>query len=107
MQYTPLAIATIVEEALGYSVGIWALDRESVLRLGAHFANEIVLTGRALNARDASSWNSVFLKVERKLNRLLELQGRLGSPADYACRVVLDSCRSFVGLERRCEPKEV
>lgn len=103
MQYTPLAIATVADEAVGRcidSVGSW--DRENVARSGAYIACDIVFTGRVWHARDASSWNSVFLQAEKKLDYGLESLGLYRSLVEYVCRAVLDSCRSFVGLERRC-----
>jgi hypothetical protein len=103
MLYTPLAIATVADEAVGRcidNVGSW--DRRDVARAGAYIAHDIVLTGRVWHARDASSWNSVFLQAEKKLNYGLERRGLYRSPVEYVCRAVLDSCRAFVGLERRC-----
>lgn len=103
MQYTPLAIATVADEAIGRCIdnaGSW--DRERVARAGAYIAHDIVLTGRVWHVRDASSWNSVFLQAEKKLNYGLECLGLCRSIVEYVCRAVLDSCRAFVGLERCC-----
>ena len=103
MQYTTLAIANVAGEAVGRcaaSVGPWGC--EDVVRIGCYIAQDILIDGRACHARDASSWNYVFLQIEKELNSWLERHGLYKSIVEYVGHAVLDSCRAFVGLERRC-----
>ncbi len=111
MQYTPRAIATVATEAVRrYIDTARACDRELVARVWADLTHEIVFdpfTGRVRRVQDASSWNSVLRRVEKRFDSWLWLHGLHGSLVERVGRVVLDSCRSFVGLERRRERGEV
>ena len=111
MQYTPRALATVATEAVQcYIDTARPCDRELVARVWADLAHEIVFdpfSGRVRRARDASYWNSILSDVERDFGSWLELHGMYGSLVEYVGYAVLDSCLSFVGLERRREPKEV
>ncbi len=103
MQYTTIAIATVAGEAVGrcaVSVGPWDLER--VVRIGGCIVQDIVIAGHACHARDASSWDYVFLQIEKRLDSWGLDRGLYKSIVEYVGRAVLDSCRSFVGLERRC-----
>lgn len=111
MQYSPRAIATVATEAVRrYMDTVRPCDRELVARVWADITHEIVFdpfTGRVGHARDASYWNFVFRWVAGGFDSWLRLHGLHGSLVERVGRVVLDSCRAFVGLERGCEPKEV
>lgn len=108
MQYTPRAIATVATEAVQrYIDTARPYDRELVARVWADLAHEIVFdpfTGRVEHARDASYWNFVFRDVAMEFDAWLGRHGLFGSLVERVGRVVLDSCRAFVGLERCCEP---
>lgn len=110
MLYTPLAIATIADEAVGRFIdNVRPCDRELVARIGARIAHDIVydpFSGRVNPTRDAGFWNFVFRWVEGSLNSWLRCHRFQGSLVERVGRAVLDSCRSFVGLERRCERGE-
>lgn len=108
MLYTPLALATVATEAVQrYFDTARPCDRELVSRVWADLARRIVFdpyTGRLYeHARDASYWDSILRDVDREFGLWLELRGMYGSLVEYVGYAVLDSCLSFVGLERRRE----
>lgn len=104
MQYTPRALATVATEAVQrYFDTARPGDRELVARVWADLTHEIVFdpfAGRDRRAQDASSWNRVLRQVEKRFESWLELHGMYGSLVEYVGYAVLDSCLSFVGLER-------
>lgn len=110
MQYSSRAIATVATEAVRrYVDTVRPYDRELVARVWADLTREVVFdpfTGRVRRARDASSWNCVLRRVAGRFDSWLWLHGLHGSLVERVGRVVLDSCRSFVGLERRRERGE-
>lgn len=111
MQYTPLAIATVADEAIGSCIdNVRPCDRVLAARVGACIAHDIVYdpyTGRANPTRDARFWYFVIRGVEISLDSWLRYHHFQRSLVERVGRVVLDSCRSFVGLEQHREPKEV
>lgn len=110
MLYTSRAIATVATEAVRRCIDTARpRDRELVARVWADLTHEIVFdpfTGRVRRAQDASSWYFVIRGVEVSLDSWLRYHHFQGSLVERVGRAVLDSCRSFVGLERRREPKE-
>ena len=110
MQYTPRAIATVATEAVQHYIDTARpYDRELVARVWADLTHEVVfdpVAGRVECIQDAYSWNLVLLDVGVEFDAWLGRYGLFGSLVECVGRVVLDSCRAFVGLERYCEPKE-
>ena len=111
MQYTPLAIATVADEAVGRFIDNVRrpFDRVLVARIGARIARGIVydpFSGRVNPTRDAGFWYFVIRGVEVSLDSWLRYHHLQGSLVERVGRAVLDSCRSFVALERHCECKE-
>ena len=104
MQYTSRAIATVATEAVQcYFDDARPFERELVSRVWADLAHEVVFdpcTGRVRRVQDASSWNRVLRRVEKRFESWLELHGMYGSLVEYVGYAVLDSCLLFVGLER-------
>ena len=104
MRYTSRALSTVATEAVQcYFDTARPFERELVARVWADLTYEIVFdpcTGRLERARDASYWNSVLGDVERGFGSWLGLHGMYGSLVEYVGYAVLDSCLSFVGLER-------
>lgn len=104
MQYSPRAIATVATEAVQHYIDTARpYDRELVARVWADLTHEVVfdpVAGRVEHARDAYSWNLVFCDVAEEFDVWLGCHGLVGSLVERVGRVVLDSCRSFVGLER-------
>ena len=110
MQYSPRAIATVATEAVQHYIDTARpYDRELVARVWADLTHEVVfdsVAGRVEHVQDAYSWNLVFCDVGAEFDAWLGRHGLYGSLVERVGRVVLDSCRSFVGLERCCEPVE-
>lgn len=106
MQYTPLAIANVATEAVRrYVDTVRPCDRELVARIGARIVSGIVydpFSGRVNPTRDAGFWYFVIRWVEGSLDSWLRYHRLQGSLVERVGRVALDSCRSFVGLERHC-----
>lgn len=104
MQYTPRAIATVATEAAQcYIDTARPYDRELVARVWADLTHEVVfdpVAGCVEHALDAYSWNLVLLDVGAEFDEWLGCHGLHGSLVERVGRVVLESCRSFVGLER-------
>lgn len=111
MQYTPRALATVATEAAQrYIDADRPCERELAARVWADLTHEIVFdpfTGCVRCAQDASSWNRVLRRVEKRFESWLELHGMYGSLVEYVGYAVLDSCSVLVGLERLYEPEEV
>lgn len=110
MQYTPRALATVATEAAQCYIDTdRPCDRELAARVWADLTHEVVFdpfTGRVRCAQDASSWNRVLRRVEKRFESWLELHGMYGSLVEYVGYAVLDSCFVLVGLEQLCEPGE-
>lgn len=106
MRYTPLAIATVADEAVGRFIdNARPIDRVLVACIGARIGRGIVydpFSGRVNPTRDAGFWCFVIRGVEVSLDSWLGYHRLQGSLVERVGRAVLDSCRSFVALERRC-----
>ena len=104
MQYSSRAIATVATEAVQrYIDTVRPHDRELVARVWADLTHEVVfdpVAGRVEHTQDAYSWNLVLCDVGEEFDAWLGRHGLVGSLVERVGRVVLDSCRSFVGLER-------
>lgn len=104
MQYTPFAIATVATEAAQrYIDTTQPQDRELVACVWADLTHEIVfdsITGLVEETQDAYSWGLVIFDVIEEFSDWLERHALSGSPVERIGRFVLNSCRSFVNLER-------
>lgn len=104
MQYTPLAIATVATEAAQrYIDTTQPQDRELVARVWADLTHEMVfdsITGLIEETQDARSWDLVIFDVMEEFLDWLEQHALAGAPVERIGRFVLNSCSTFVNLER-------
>lgn len=104
MQYTSRAIATVATEAVQHYIDTARpCDRELVARVWADLVCEVIfdsVAGRIEDVQDSYSWNLVLCGVMEEFDDWLGCRGLYGSLVEHVGRVVLDSCCSFVNLER-------